>query len=147
MAVCRQDKAYKDYTSNPTHTPFAWMTPFFRLCSEINVKQHCVQQKMKQVWCSFCMPCLVCTQPSPHRISVVFGTATTFYKYQKHFPKMYRDVGMAVPKTTQTRYMDCSVQATQMTTQVNPSQHNFSFLLSAQSCFQYSDNKARYTFY
>ena len=38
------------------------------------------------------------------------------YKYEKHFPKMYRDVGMAVPKTTQTRYMDGSVQATQMTT-------------------------------
>ena len=34
------------------------------------------------------------------------------YKYEKHFPKMYRDVGMAVPKTTQTRYMDGSVQAT-----------------------------------
>ena len=33
-------------------------------------------------------------------------------KYEKHFPKMYRDVGMAVPKTTQTRYMDGSVQAT-----------------------------------
>jgi len=31
---------------------------------------------------------------------------------------MYRDVGMALPKTTQTRYMDGSVQATQMTTQV-----------------------------
>ena len=27
---------------------------------------------------------------------------------------------MAVPKTTQTRYMDGSVQATQMTTQVTP---------------------------
>ena len=37
--------------------------------------------------------------------------------YEKHFPKMYRDVGMAVPKTTQTRYMDDSVQATQRTTQ------------------------------
>ena len=60
---------------------------------------------------------------------------------------MYRDVGMAVPKTTQTRYMDGSVQATQMTTQVTPSLHHFSFLLSAQSCFQYSDNKARYTLY
>ena len=24
-------------------------------------------------------------------------------KYEKHFPKMYKDVGMAVPKTTQTR--------------------------------------------
>ena len=52
---------------------------------------------------------------------------------------------MAVPKTTQTRYMDGSVQATQMTTQVTLSLHHFSFLLSAQSCFQYSDNKARYT--
>ena len=49
---------------------------------------------------------------------------------------------MAVPKTTQTRYMDGRVQATQMTTQVTPSLHHFSFLLSAQSSFQYSDNKA-----
>ena len=32
-----------------------------------------------------------------------------YIKYEKHFPKMYRDVGMAVPKTTQTRYMDGSV--------------------------------------
>ena len=63
-------------------------------------------------------------------------------KYEKHFPKMYGDVGMAVPKTTQTRYMDGSVQATQMTTQVTPSLHHFSFLSSAQSSFQYSDNKA-----
>ena len=63
-----------------------------------------------------------------HPISwfVVFGTAipTSLYicvntflcayciKYEKHFPKMYRNVGMAVPKTTQTRYMDGSVQAT-----------------------------------
>ena len=64
------------------------------------------------------------------------------YKYEKHFPKMYRDVGMAVPKTTQTRYMDGTVQATQRTTQVTPSLHHFSFLLSAQSCFQYSDNES-----
>ena len=64
------------------------------------------------------------------------------HKYEKHFSKMYTDVGMAVPKTTQTRYMDGSVQATQRTTQVTPSLHHFSFLLSAQSCFQYSDNKA-----
>ena len=40
------------------------------------------------------------------------GTQTFRYKYEKHFPKMYRDVGMVVPKTTQTRYMDGSVQAT-----------------------------------
>ena len=38
---------------------------------------------------------------------------------------MYGDVGMAVPKTTQTRYMDGSVQATQKTTQVTPSLHFF----------------------
>ena len=25
-------------------------------------------------------------------------------KYEKHFPKLYRDVGMAVPKTTRTRH-------------------------------------------
>ena len=49
-------------------------------------------------------------------------------KYEKHFPKMLRDVGMAaVPKTTQTRYMDGSVQATQRTTQVTPSLHLFFF--------------------
>ena len=65
-----------------------------------------------------------------------------YLKYEKHFPKMYRDVGMAVPKTTQTRYMDGSVQATQMTTQVTPSLHNFSFLLSAKSCFQYSSQQS-----
>ena len=36
------------------------------------------------------------------------------------------DVEMAaVPKTTQTRYMDGSVQATQRTTQVTPSLHLF----------------------
>ena len=35
------------------------------------------------------------------------------YKYEKHFPKMYRDVGMAVPKTTETRCRDGSVQERQ----------------------------------
>ena len=30
-------------------------------------------------------------------------------KYEKHFQKMYRDVGMAVPKTTETRCRDGSV--------------------------------------
>ena len=33
------------------------------------------------------------------------------YKYIKHFQKMYRDVGMVVPKTTETRCRDGSVQA------------------------------------
>ena len=32
-------------------------------------------------------------------------------KYEKHLKQMYRDVGMAVPKTTETRYRDGSVQA------------------------------------
>ena len=31
-------------------------------------------------------------------------------KYEKHFQKMYEDVGMAVPKTTETRCKDGSVQ-------------------------------------
>ena len=31
-------------------------------------------------------------------------------KYIKHFQKMYRDVGMAMPKTTETRCRDGSVQ-------------------------------------
>ena len=78
-------------------------------------------------------------EPSLHRESI---DSLIYIKYEKHFPKMYRDVGMAVLKTTQTRYMDGSVQATQMTTQVTPSLHHFSFLLSAQTSFQYSDNKA-----
>ena len=38
-----------------------------------------------------------------------FLTATV-YKYEKHFQKMHRDVGMAVPKTTETRCRDGSVQ-------------------------------------
>ena len=33
-----------------------------------------------------------------------------YNKYIKHFQKMYRDVGMAVPKTTETRCRDGSVQ-------------------------------------
>ncbi len=32
------------------------------------------------------------------------------YKCEKHFHKMYRDVGMAVPKTTETRCRDGSMQ-------------------------------------
>ena len=53
----------------------------------------------------------------------MYGTVKHTSKYEKHFPKTYRDVGMAVPKTTQTRYMNGSVQATQRTTQVTPSLH------------------------
>ena len=55
-----------------------------------------------------------------------------YHKYEKHFPKMYRNVGMAVPKTTQTRYMDGSVQATQRTTQKKPSLHLNGIAISVQ---------------
>ena len=41
----------------------------------------------------------------------MFFASSSFYKYEKHFQKMYRDVGMAVQKTTETRYRDGSVQA------------------------------------
>ena len=68
-------------------------------------------------------------------------------KYEKHFPKMYRDVGMAVPKTTQTRYMDGSVQATQMTTQVTPSLHHFSFCYPPKAVSSTLTTNLRYTFY
>ena len=47
-----------------------------------------------------------------HFVCNELRNATHQLKYEKHFPKMYEDVGMAVPKTTQTRYMDGSVQAT-----------------------------------
>ena len=40
----------------------------------------------------------------------VYEHYTMIYKYEKHFQKMYRDVGMAVPKTTETRCRDDSVQ-------------------------------------
>ena len=36
-------------------------------------------------------------------------TPSLCLKYEKHFQKMYRDVGMAVPKTTETRCRDGSV--------------------------------------
>ena len=43
---------------------------------------------------------------------LVYGNIYTVkvYKYEKHFQKMYRDVGMAVPKTIETRCRDGSVQ-------------------------------------
>ena len=81
----------------------------------------------------------------------MYGTKHTS-KYEKHFPKMYRDVGMAVPKptqTTQTRYMNGSVQATQRTTQVTPSLHLLLFnrkrvgLLSEYWKQLCADNKKR----
>ena len=45
-------------------------------------------------------------------------------KYEKHFPKMLGDVGMAVPKSTETRCRDSSLQAGyEKTTQATPSLH------------------------
>ena len=53
---------------------------------------------------------------------------------------MQRDVGMVVPKTTQTIYT--GQHKAQGNTQVTPSLHPFLFSLPAQSCFQYSHSKA-----
>ena len=46
-----------------------------------------------------------------HVILHIYLYCVYIYKYEKHFQKMYRDVGMAVPKTTETRCRDGSVQA------------------------------------
>ena len=56
---------------------------------------------------------------------------TVYEKYEKHFPKMLRDVGMAVPKTTETRCRggQCTGKTGyKKTTQATPSLHLF-FLL------------------
>ena len=59
-----------------------------------------------------------------------------YYTSMKNiFQKMYRDVGMAVPKTTQTIYRDGSVQATPRTTQVAPSLHLFLFFIIRTKLF------------
>ena len=44
-------------------------------------------------------------------VCAMSGGVLQILKYEKHFQKMYRDVGMAVPKTTETRCRDGSVQA------------------------------------
>ena len=49
------------------------------------------------------------------------------YLHVTKISKRCGDVGMAMPKATQTRYMDGSVQATQRTTQVTPSLHPFCY--------------------
>ena len=43
--------------------------------------------------------------------SLYTPTTIGVIKYKKHFQKMSRDVGIAVPKTTETRCRDGSVQA------------------------------------
>ena len=54
---------------------------------------------------------------------------------------------MAVPKTTQTRHMDDSVQATQRTTQVIPSLHLFRFFIFVIHTNSNLTTKLRQTFY
>ena len=51
-------------------------------------------------------------------------------KYEKHFPKLLRDVGMAVPKTTETRCRDGSVQARQVIKRLHKQPHPYIFLFS-----------------
>ena len=52
------------------------------------------------------------------------------YKYEKHFPKMWRDVGMAVPKTIETRCRDGSVQARQVIKGLHKQPHPYIFLFA-----------------
>ena len=62
-------------------------------------------------------------------------------KYEKHFQKMYRDVGMAVPKTTETRCRDGSVQARQVIQRLhttNPIPTSFFWLKNGSSQFSRS---------
>ena len=71
------------------------------------------------IGCMFCFVWFPCVRPyfpivsffssGPCLQGPFVHPCTKLYKYEKHFPKMYGDVGMAVPKTTQTRYMDGSV--------------------------------------
>ena len=53
-------------------------------------------------------------------------------KYEKHFQKMYRDVGMAVPKTTETKCRDGSVQGRHVIQRLptNPIPTSFLYLKS-----------------
>ena len=46
-------------------------------------------------------------------------------KNEKHFPKMLRDVGMAVPKTTETRCRDGSGQARQVIKRLHKQPHPY----------------------
>ena len=50
---------------------------------------------------------------SPFLVNIALSVImvwSAIIKYIKHFQKMYRDVGMAMPKTTETRCRDGSVQ-------------------------------------
>ena len=60
-------------------------------------------------------------------------------KYEKHFPKMLRDVGMAVPKTTETRCRDGSVQARQVIKRLNKQPHPYIFLFSHRMALMFPE--------
>ena len=62
----------------------------------------------------------------------------------KNIFQKWKYVGMAVPKTTQTRYMDGSVQRT---TQVTPSVHLFFIFFLHKDVSSNLTTKFRYTFY
>ena len=54
--------------------------------------------------------------PSLHREStdsLIITHLSILHKYIQHLPKMWRDVVIAVPKTTETRYRDGDVQVRQ----------------------------------
>ena len=77
------------------------------------------------------VPCSLWHMDSSHKI--------IRYKYEKHFQKMYRDVGMAVPKTTETRCRDGSVQARHVIQrlQTNPIPTSFLYLKSfCELCYK-----------
>ena len=60
-------------------------------------------------------------------------------KYEKHFPKMLRDVGMAVPKTTETRCRDGSVQARQVIKRLHKQPHPYIFLFSHRMALMFPE--------
>ena len=60
-------------------------------------------------------------------------------KYEKHFPKMERDVGMAVPKTTETRCRDGSVQARQVIKRLHKQPHPYIFLFSHRMALMFPE--------
>ena len=60
-------------------------------------------------------------------------------KYEKHFPKMSRDVGMEVPKTTETRCRDGSVQARQVIKRLHKQPHPYIFLFSHRMALMFPE--------
>ena len=54
---------------------------------------------------------------------------SSLYKYEKHFQKMQRDVGMAVPKITDIRCRDGSVQARQVIKRLHKQPHLYILFL------------------